>query len=121
VDGKLEKDPLIFDDQALVINLKDRGLVVVTACAHAGLINTIRYAQKITGVREVYALFGGMHLTGGLFERIIPRTTAELKSIDPKVIIPCHCSGWKAVHEISRSLPHAFIQNSVGTKYLLNA
>ncbi len=121
VDGKLEKDPLILDDQAIVINLKNKGLIVVTGCGHAGLINTIRYAQEVAGVDEVYALFGGMHLTGGLFEPIIPRTIAELKRIDPKITIPCHCSGWKAVHEISRSLPNAFIQNSVGTKYILSA
>ena len=121
IDGKLEKDPLILDDQALVMNLKNKGLVIVTGCGHAGLINTVRYAQKITGVREVYALFGGMHLTGGLFEPIIPRTIDELRRIDPKIAVPCHCTGWKAEHEISRSLPNAFIQNSVGTKYFLNA
>jgi 7,8-dihydropterin-6-yl-methyl-4-(beta-D-ribofuranosyl)aminobenzene 5'-phosphate synthase len=121
VGGKLEKDPLILDDQALIMNLKGRGLVVLTACGHAGLINTIRYAQRITGNEEVYAVMGGMHLTGGLFEPVIPRTISELKSINPSLAIPCHCTGWKAIHEVARHLPHAFVQNSVGTKYILSA
>jgi len=121
VEGKLEKDPLILDDQALIMNLKGKGLIVLTGCGHAGLINTIHHAQAVTGISEVFAVMGGMHLTGGLFEPIIPRTISELKSINPSVAIPCHCTGWKAVHEVARHLPDAFIQNSVGTKYVFSA
>ena len=117
VDGKLEPAPLIQDDQALVLSLRDKGLVVITGCAHAGLINTLTYAKELTGEDRIYAVIGGMHLTGGLFERIIPRTIEELKRLEPRYMIPCHCTGVRAMNEIMNQMPEAFIQNSVGTSY----
>ena len=62
-------------------------------------------------------VIGGMHLTCGIFESIIPRTIDELERLRPRFLIPCHCSGLKAVNEIARNMPNAFIQNSVGTTY----
>ncbi|MHB8567904.1 MAG: MBL fold metallo-hydrolase [Nitrososphaerales archaeon] len=118
VDGKLEPDPLIEDDQAIIFNLKDKGLVVITGCAHAGLINTLTYAKELTGEDRIYAVMGGMHLSGGLFEKIIPRTVDELKKIKPRFMIPCHCSGVRAVNEIMNQMPNSFIQNSVGTTFM---
>ena len=59
-----------------------------------------------------------MHLTGGLFESLIPRTINELERFKPNYIIPCHCSGLKAISKISTNMSDAFIQNSVGTKYV---
>lgn len=117
VNGKMENDPLIKDDQAIVLNIKDRGLVVITGCAHAGIINILNYAKELTGVDRIYAVIGGMHLTGGTFESIIPRTIDELERLRPRFLIPCHCSGLKAVNEIARNMSSAFIQNSVGTTY----
>jgi 7,8-dihydropterin-6-yl-methyl-4-(beta-D-ribofuranosyl)aminobenzene 5'-phosphate synthase len=63
-------------------------------------------------------VLGGMHLSGGLFEQIIPRTVEELEELKPRFVVPCHCSGLKAMNEISRKMPNAFIQNSVGTNYI---
>ena len=63
-----QHDPYIHDDQAVVLHVKDKGLVILTGCGHAGAINTIRYAQDLTGVQKVYAVIGGLHLTGALFE-----------------------------------------------------
>jgi 7,8-dihydropterin-6-yl-methyl-4-(beta-D-ribofuranosyl)aminobenzene 5'-phosphate synthase len=117
-DGNLEADPLIKDDQGVVLNVKDKGLVIITGCGHAGLVNTVNYAKELTGEDRIYAIIGGMHLSGGLFEPIIGKTINELETLKPKIIIPCHCSGLKAVTEISRRMPDAFIQNSVGTTYL---
>ena len=117
IDGKMENDPLIKDDQAIVLNIKDKGLVVITGCGHAGIINTLRYAKELTGEDRIFALIGGMHLTGGIFESIIPRTIDELERLQPRFLIPCHCSGLKAVNEIARNMSTAFIQNSVGTTY----
>ena len=57
-----------------------------------------------------------MHLTGALMEPLIPRTLAELATIAPSVVVPGHCTGWKATHELSRQLPSAYIQSSVGTR-----
>jgi 7,8-dihydropterin-6-yl-methyl-4-(beta-D-ribofuranosyl)aminobenzene 5'-phosphate synthase len=111
-----EPDTWIWDDQAVVCHLKGKGLVVLSSCSHAGVINVLRHAQRLTGIEQVYAFVGGLHLTGGIFEPIIPRTIAELKSIGPSVIVPGHCTGWKATHELARQLPGAYIQTSVGTR-----
>jgi 7,8-dihydropterin-6-yl-methyl-4-(beta-D-ribofuranosyl)aminobenzene 5'-phosphate synthase len=118
IDGKMENDPLIKDDQAIVLNIKDKGLVVITGCAYAGIINIIKYAKELSGEDRIYGLIGGMHLTGEVFEPLIPRTIDELELLKPRFIIPCHCSGLKAVTEIAKNMSNAFIQNSVGTNYI---
>jgi 7,8-dihydropterin-6-yl-methyl-4-(beta-D-ribofuranosyl)aminobenzene 5'-phosphate synthase len=117
-EGKMEPDPLIKDDQAIILKVKDKGLVIVTGCGHAGIINTLNYAKELAEEDRIYAVLGGMHLSGGLFEQIIPRTVEELEELKPRFVVPCHCSGLKAVNEIARKMPNAFIQNSVGTNYI---
>jgi len=117
--GSWEPDPLILDDQALIANLAGRGLVVLTGCGHAGIINICRYARRLTGISTLHAVIGGFHLTGPLFEPIIADTVRALDELAPEVIVPAHCTGWKATHAIARQLPGAFIQNSVGTTFRL--
>jgi 7,8-dihydropterin-6-yl-methyl-4-(beta-D-ribofuranosyl)aminobenzene 5'-phosphate synthase len=117
-EGKMEPDPLIKDDQAIILKVKDKGLVIITGCGHAGIINTLNYAKELAGEDRIYAVLGGMHLSGGLFEQIIPRTVEELEELKPRFVVPCHCSGLKAMSEIARKMPKAFIQNSVGTNYI---
>ncbi len=117
-EGKLEPDPLINDDQAIIVKVKDKGLVIITGCGHAGIINTLNYAKELTGEDRIYAVLGGMHLSGGLFEQIIPKTIEELEKMKPRFVVPCHCSGLKAMTEIARKMPSSFIQNSVGTNYI---
>ena len=118
-DGDWQPDPLILDDQALVMNVRDKGLVVLTGCAHAGVVNILRYARKLTGVDRLYAVIGGFHLNGPLFEPIIPDTCDALAELAPTVIVPTHCTGWRAIHALAARFPDAFIQNSVGTRYEL--
>ncbi len=115
-NGGWEPDTWIWDDQAVVCHLKDKGLVVLSGCSHAGVINVLRHAQRLTGIDTIYAFVGGLHLTGGIFEPIIPRTISELAAIGPTVVVPGHCTGWKATHEVARKLPEAYIQTSVGTR-----
>ena len=115
-DHGWEPDTWIWDDQAVVCHVMGKGLVVLSSCSHAGVINVLKHAQRLTGVDMVYAFVGGLHLTGGLFESIIPRTLSELATIGPHVIVPGHCTGWKATHELSRQLPDAYLQTSVGTR-----
>jgi len=117
-NGKWEPDPWIWDDQGIICNVKGRGLVVISSCSHSGVVNVLRNATRITGVEKIYAFIGGLHLTGGTFEKIIPETIEELKEISPNVIVPGHCTGWKAAHQISRALPEAYVQTSVGTHML---
>ena len=119
VSGEWQPDPWIHDDQAIVINVREKGLVVLTGCGHAGLINTLQYARRITGVSEIYAVMGGFHLTGRIFEPIIPPTIQALKELSPNVIVPQHCTGWRATHDIAREFPEAFVASSVGTQFIL--
>jgi len=115
-EGAWEPDVWVWDDQAVVCHVKGKGLLVLTSCSHAGVINVLRHARRLTGVDPIYGLVGGMHLTGGVMELLIPRTLAELAAIAPSVIVPGHCTGWKATHELSRQMPGAYIQSSVGTR-----
>lgn len=114
-----QRDPYIHDDQAVVLHVKDKGLVILTGCGHAGAINTIRYAQELTGINKVYAVIGGLHLTGALFEPLIQPTVTALKAMKPALIVPAHCTGWKATHALAKELPEAFAPNSVGTRFIL--
>src|SRR3989304_3030446 len=114
-----QPDPLVLDDQALVLTVRDKGLVVLTGCGHAGIVNTVRHARKLTGVDRVYAVIGGFHLNGPLFEPIIPQTCAALAELGPAGLVPAHCTGWRAVHALAATFPEEFIQNSVGTRFEL--
>jgi 7,8-dihydropterin-6-yl-methyl-4-(beta-D-ribofuranosyl)aminobenzene 5'-phosphate synthase len=118
-ETRLIPDPLVRDDQAIVMNVKDKGLVILTACGHSGIVNTINYAKKITETDKVYAVLGGFHLPadGGIFEEAIEPTMKDLQKIDPDYIIPCHCTGWKATNRIIEIFPEKFIQTSVGTTF----
>lgn len=118
-DGQWQPDPLILDDQAVVVHVQDRGLVLITGCGHAGIINIVRYAQRLTGVQRVYAVIGGFHLGGPLFEPTIPEVCAALAEVAPEVIVPAHCTGWRATHTLALTFPDACIPNSVGTRFEL--
>jgi len=119
-DGEIVKDPII-DDQALVIKLNEKGLVVITGCAHAGVINTVMFAQKTTEEQKIHAVLGGFHLTGPFFEKIHDETFEELKKFDLDVISPMHCTGRKAIQRISEEFPSGFVLNSVGSKMTLSS
>ncbi|HXX54567.1 MAG TPA: MBL fold metallo-hydrolase [Methanoregula sp.] len=109
-------DP-ISDDQALVIDVKNKGLIVISGCAHAGIVNTVEYARKITGTETVHAVLGGFHLTGTLFEPVIAPTIEAMKTIDPLYIVPMHCTGWNAINRFFAEMPGRCILNTVGTTY----
>jgi 7,8-dihydropterin-6-yl-methyl-4-(beta-D-ribofuranosyl)aminobenzene 5'-phosphate synthase len=119
IDGKWQPDPWIHDDQAIVINVKNKGLVVLTGCGHAGVINTLHRARDLTGVSRMHAVIGGFHLTGPIFEPIIAPTVQALKEFAPAVLVPQHCTGWKATHLMAREFPEAFVPNSVGTTMVI--
>jgi 7,8-dihydropterin-6-yl-methyl-4-(beta-D-ribofuranosyl)aminobenzene 5'-phosphate synthase len=118
-DGKEESDS-IRDDQSLVINLKGKGLVVVSGCAHAGIVNTILYAKKITRVDRVRAVIGGFHLSGPVFEPIIEKTIEAIADMDLELIVPMHCTGMKAIQRFAEAFPDAFVLNSVGSTFTLS-
>ena len=110
-----ELDPMIWDDQNLIVNVKDKGLVVVSGCSHAGAVNVLRNAQRLTGEERVAGFIGGLHLTGGIFEPVIAPTVDAFVGAGIGRLLPAHCTGWKAVHQLARALPDAFVQPAVGT------
>ncbi len=113
--GEWAADPLILDDQALVVRVRDEGLLILSGCGHAGIVNTVRYARRLTGEPRIAAIIGGFHLSGPMFERIIEPTVQALGALSPSLLVPAHCTGWKAVHQLARRFPQAFVQCAVGT------
>lgn len=118
-NGELVQDPII-DDQAIVMKLERKGLVVVSGCAHAGIVNTLMFAQKTTGEQKIHAVLGGFHLSGPFFEKFHDPTVDALKKIDPDVLMPMHCTGWKAIQRFQKEFPESFLLNSVGSKVVLS-
>jgi 7,8-dihydropterin-6-yl-methyl-4-(beta-D-ribofuranosyl)aminobenzene 5'-phosphate synthase len=114
-------DPLVLDEQALVVHVRGRGLVVLTGCGHAGAVNTVRHAMRLTGVDRLCALLGGFHLSGPAFEPVIPPTVAALTELAPDLLVPGHCTGWRAQHALAAALPDAWVAGSSGTSYTLAA
>ncbi len=117
---RLEEDKEVWDaiedDTSVVVHLRDKGLVILSGCAHAGIVNTVQYAIEVTGVAQVHAIMGGFHLSGPFFEPIIGRTAEELQKLAPAYVIPTHCTGRKAILEIEKKMPEQFILNMAGTK-----
>lgn len=115
-DDEWKTDPFL-DDQAVVAHVKDKGLVVISGCAHSGIINTIQYAQEVTGINKIFAVIGGFHMTGPLYEPIIDQTVDSMKKLAPAHIIPMHCTGWKSTHAFASAMPEQFMMSSVGTRF----
>lgn len=117
VDGSWESDATMSDDQALVVDLAEQGLVIMTGCGHSGIVNITRHGRRMTGRDHVHAVLGGFHLGGRGFEHAIEPTVEQLAELAPDVIVPTHCTGWRAIASIAETLPDAFIHNSVGTTF----
>lgn len=120
IDGQVMPDPF-DDDSAVVFNVRDKGLVVLSGCAHSGIVNTVRYARKVTGIDTIMAVMGGFHLSGQDLEQVIQPTVDALKAFDPTHVIPTHCTGRQAVGLIEKALPDRFILNMAGTKLTFQA
>jgi len=121
VQGTWVHDPLVVDDQALVVHVRDKGLVVLTGCGHAGAVNIARHALRLTGVDRLHALLGGFHLGGPAFEPVIPPTIAALSELAPTLLVPGHCTGWRAQHALAAAFPDAWVPGSVGSRYAVTA
>lgn len=117
-DGELKPDPDTWDDQALIFDVKNKGLVVLQSCSHSGIINNIQYGKKLTGQNTVYAVMGGFHL-GGHWQSRTPATIAELKKERPALVVATHCTGWDSIRQFEKEMPDAFAPNAVGSKICL--
>jgi 7,8-dihydropterin-6-yl-methyl-4-(beta-D-ribofuranosyl)aminobenzene 5'-phosphate synthase len=119
--GEWHADPLILDDQALVANVRGKGLVVLTGCGHAGVINTLRHVRRLTGEGRLHAVIGGFHLSGPRFEPLIGSTCDGFAELEPDYLVACHCTGWKAIHALAARFPDAYLPNAVGTRFEFRA
>jgi 7,8-dihydropterin-6-yl-methyl-4-(beta-D-ribofuranosyl)aminobenzene 5'-phosphate synthase len=114
-DEKIEHDTFP-GEQAVFFNVKGKGLVILSGCAHAGIVNTVKQAQKAAGTDKVHAIMGGFHLINAKPE-VIQSTVADIKSMKPDHIVPAHCTGFEAVVAFSKEMPNEFILNTAGTQY----
>jgi 7,8-dihydropterin-6-yl-methyl-4-(beta-D-ribofuranosyl)aminobenzene 5'-phosphate synthase len=119
-NGEAKQDP-IEDDTAIVANVRGKGLVILSGCAHSGIINTVRHARKVTGIDKVFSVMGGFHLTGPDYAAIIEPTTDALKEIRPRHVVPAHCTGRNAVMHMEKELKDEFLLNMAGTRLIFSA
>jgi len=115
-DNKFLKDN-IEDDQAIVINIAGKGLVILSGCAHSGIVNTVNYACEISGVNQIWAVIGGFHMANSS-ESDTLNTIEQLKGRHPKLIAPSHCTGFPAIAQFAAQMPGGFVSAVVGTTYL---
>jgi len=117
LDGQdWEPDPLVIDERFIAVSVKGKGVVVLTACSHAGVVNVMTHARDCFADETLYGVLGGFHLSGGN-ERIIPETVAALRAFDLKTIAAAHCTGWRAVNALANAFGDAVAPAAVGKVY----
>jgi 7,8-dihydropterin-6-yl-methyl-4-(beta-D-ribofuranosyl)aminobenzene 5'-phosphate synthase len=120
-DGHMCADD-VPDDQALVINLGSDGIVILVGCSHAGIINTIRHAIKLTGRERVRGVFGGFHLGfPGTPAEKTEKTIETLRALEVELLCPMHCTGMKAMMDLAQAFPGRFLLNCTGTRTVIEA
>jgi 7,8-dihydropterin-6-yl-methyl-4-(beta-D-ribofuranosyl)aminobenzene 5'-phosphate synthase len=116
-EGDVFHRDVVDEDQAIVIHVRDKGLVVLGGCAHSGIINTVNRARELSGVERVWAVLGGFHLAHA-GEEDLQRTIEAVKSYQPVLVVPSHCTGFRATCQFAAQMPEVFMPNVVGAKYL---
>lgn len=113
LDRACRQADALLDDQAVFFE-SSRGIVVLLGCAHAGVINTLRYVRELTGGKPIHAVMGGMHLVNATPERI-DRTAEALGQLDVARLGPAHCTGADAAARLWYAFPGRCYSCSVGT------
>jgi 7,8-dihydropterin-6-yl-methyl-4-(beta-D-ribofuranosyl)aminobenzene 5'-phosphate synthase len=116
-DGTWEADPWLMDERSLAVNVAGKGLVVFTACSHAGVINVLQHARESFPGTPLYAVTGGFHLAGPN-EGIIPETVAAMHTFGLRVIAAGHCTGWRAVTALANTFGDIVDPSVVGKRYV---
>jgi 7,8-dihydropterin-6-yl-methyl-4-(beta-D-ribofuranosyl)aminobenzene 5'-phosphate synthase len=109
-------DPFLMDERMLVVHVRHLGLIVFSACSHAGIVNVCTQVRKLFPDTPIHCVMGGLHL-GGVMEGIIPETVEALRPFRIKHIITGHCTGWRALHALANAFGDAVSQSAVGTSY----
>jgi len=113
VDGIMSTGevPSGLSEHSLLINVKNKGLVVLVGCSHPGIINILKRAQKVSGVNKIYAVMGGFHISS-VGEGM--RVGESLLELDVKLVSPCHCTSIDAKHGIAKILGEKCVKNGSG-------
>jgi 7,8-dihydropterin-6-yl-methyl-4-(beta-D-ribofuranosyl)aminobenzene 5'-phosphate synthase len=115
-DGELGPD-LVLDEQAIVVKVRDQGIVVVMGCGHPGAVNTLEYAMKLTETERVLGVFGGFHLGfPGVPDSKVEQTISAISDMGIPVVSPMHCTGMPVIMRFAQALPDSFVLNSAGTQ-----
>jgi 7,8-dihydropterin-6-yl-methyl-4-(beta-D-ribofuranosyl)aminobenzene 5'-phosphate synthase len=113
-----EPDPLIMDERYLAVHVRDKGLVVLTGCSHAGIVNVLTHAREAFGGVPLHAVMGGLHLSGAGPEAIIADTVKDLGRFGLRRIVPAHCTGWRAVTALVAAFgERAVVPGAVGKRF----
>jgi 7,8-dihydropterin-6-yl-methyl-4-(beta-D-ribofuranosyl)aminobenzene 5'-phosphate synthase len=107
-------------EHATCFNIRGKGLVVISSCGHAGIVNSVRQAQEVSGIQKVHAIVGGFHL-GPAPADYLKQVMAEIKKLQPDVLIPMHCSGLNFFLEARAQMPDSVIQTSTGSRLIFSA
>jgi 7,8-dihydropterin-6-yl-methyl-4-(beta-D-ribofuranosyl)aminobenzene 5'-phosphate synthase len=118
-DGVVGPDTFI-GEQALLVNVRGRGLVVITSCSHRGIVGICRNAVRITGVPKIHAVIGGFHLSG-LSEERVTRVVDAFEQLGLDHVVPQHCTGIEAIATLYHRLPRQIVLSSVGTTFTFAA
>jgi 7,8-dihydropterin-6-yl-methyl-4-(beta-D-ribofuranosyl)aminobenzene 5'-phosphate synthase len=117
--GKTVPDEHIHE-HATCFNVKDRGLVVISSCGHVGIVNSVRQAQEVSGVQKVHAIVGGFHL-GPAPADYLDQVVAEIKKLEPDVVIPMHCSGNNFIAAVRQQMPDRLLLSTTGSRVTFGA
>ena len=109
-----------WHEHATCFRLGDRGLVVISSCGHAGIINTLKRAQEVSGVEKIYALVGGFHLAPAP-DDYLRQVMAELGKFDLQHVMPMHCSGQNFVDLAKKEMPEKLVLCGTGSSYTFTA
>jgi 7,8-dihydropterin-6-yl-methyl-4-(beta-D-ribofuranosyl)aminobenzene 5'-phosphate synthase len=115
-NGEMSQDPLA-DDLSLIIPT-EKGLIVILGCAHRGVINHLRQAQKVTGNNAIHAVIGGTHLFRAP-ESQIEQAVKAMKEMKVEKLGLSHCTGFPAAARIAQEFGNRFFLNNAGTSFTL--
>jgi 7,8-dihydropterin-6-yl-methyl-4-(beta-D-ribofuranosyl)aminobenzene 5'-phosphate synthase len=120
-DGRGQPDPLILDERFLAGQVRGRGVSVLSACSHAGMVNACLSAGDAFGGAPLDLVLGGFHLSGKAMERRIEATVGDLdRRVRPRVVAPGHCTGWRAKAALAQAFaPGRYAPSAVGAMYVL--
>jgi len=122
IGDEWSEDPLILDERFFAARVRGRGVSVLSACSHAGIVNACLGAQALFPDEPVDTVLGGYHLAGGLMEPRIDETVRDLQAIAPRIVAPGHCTGWRAKAALAAAFsPGQYGPSVVGSRYILHA